>query len=383
MNLNFEVFIIGGGINGAGIARDSAGRGLKVGLAEKGKVGSATSSWSTKLIHGGLRYLENYEFRLVRESLKERNIIRNIAPSITSPLPFIIPHTSKLRPIWLIKVGLYIYNLLAGKNSLPKSSKINIQKEYPEILKEEYRVGFKYFDLQVDDKKLVELNINDAKNRGAKIFENTEVIKTIRKKDYWEIHLSDDSIFTSKIIINATGPWINNVSKKILDINSSNSIRLIQGSHLITKRLYKEDVAFTLQNIDKRIIFIIPYKKKYTLIGTTEIEVNDPNNPKIKKSEIDYLLNCVNIYLKYPINKSNIVSTYSGIRPLIEDFKNNTSKITRDYAFEINTDNNLAPVLSIFGGKLTTYRKLSDRVMFSLKEYFPKMSKPWTHKNKL
>ena len=383
MDSIYDIFIIGGGINGAGIARDFAGRGLKVALAEKGQIGGATSSWSTKLIHGGLRYLENYEFKLVRESLKERNIINNIASNITKPLPFIIPHTSNLRPIWLIRLGLFFYDSLGGNGSIPKSSKINIQNHYHHILKEDYKIGFKYYDLQVDDKKLVELNIKDSINYGAKIFEYTEVVKTKRNREFWEIYLSNNQIIKSKVIINAAGPWIKKVLSEILNIKTNNSLRLVKGSHIITKKLYDEEVAFTLQNNDKRIVFIIPYKNDYTLIGTTEVEVAIPDNPKISQDEINYLINCVNQYLKNPINNNDIVDSYSGIRPLIEEYKNKASMLTRDYAFDINSDNSYAPVLTIFGGKLTTYRKLSEEIVNKLEKFLPKMSGSWTHNKKL
>tara|TARA_B100000029_G_scaffold189731_1_gene187567 strand:+ start:306 stop:1457 length:1152 start_codon:yes stop_codon:yes gene_type:complete len=383
VNIDFDIFIIGGGINGAGIARDAVGRGLKVALAEKNKVGSATSSWSTKLIHGGLRYLENYEFKLVRESLKERTIIGNIAPTITKPLPFIIPHTPELRSIWLIRLGLFLYDNIGGKSQIPKSSKINIIDKFPNILKEKYKVGFKYFDLQVDDKKLVELNIKDAKIKGAKIFENTKVVNTIRYKDFWEVILSNDTILKTKVIINASGPWINEVLNDVLKINTLNSLRLVRGSHIITKKLYDEKIAFTLQNYDKRIVFILPYSKNYTLIGTTEVEVKNPNDLKTTNKEIDYLISCANKYLKKPLNKKDIKNTYSGIRPLIEDYNDKATAVTRDYIFDINAENKLAPVLSVYGGKLTTYRKLSEKALNKLKSSFPKITKPWTHKEKL
>ena len=244
----FDIFIIGGGINGAGIARDAAGRGLKVYLAEKNKVGSATSSWSSKLIHGGLRYLENYEFRLVRESLIERDIITKIAPTITRPLPFIIPHSKKLRPKWLIRAGLFLYDYLAGKSKIPKSSKVNFNKDYCNILKSNFKVGFKYYEVQVDDKKLVEMNIDDAAKKGASIVEDQKVISAKRMSDGWEILLENDEVIKSKILINAAGPWINETVANVIKANTNKSIRLVRGSHIITKKLYEEDVAFTLQN---------------------------------------------------------------------------------------------------------------------------------------
>ncbi len=383
MNKIYDIFIIGGGINGAGIARDASGRGLKVALADKGKVGKATSSWSTKLIHGGLRYLENYEFRLVNESLKERTIINNIASKITEPVPFLIPYTKNMRPAWLIKFGLFLYDSFAGKSSLPRSSTVNLHDKYPNILKSEFKKGFKYFDLTVDDLKLVKLNIDDAKKRGVKIFENKKVIKINRKKDFWIISLSDNKIIKSKVLINATGPWINQVLKNVIKIKSQISTRLVKGSHIITKKLYNQNIALTLQNIDKRIIFVIPYKKKYSLIGTTEIKVISPEKPKINQNEIKYLINGVNNFLKTPINKKDIINTYSGIRPLIENYKSNTRKISRDYILDLNLEKEKAPLLNIFGGKLTTYRKLSEKSVEKILHFFSNKKPNWTHKKKL
>lgn len=382
-NIFFDLFIIGGGINGAGIARDAAGRGLKVCLAEKGEIGGATSSWSTKLIHGGLRYLENYDFKLVRESLKEREIIHNIAPTITKQIPFIIPHSKKHRPAWLIKLGLFFYDNLAGKSAIPKSRSINLSKEFNNILESKYLKGFLYYDIQVDDKLLTQLNANDAKKNNAKIFENTKVLKVNRFEDHWEIYLEGNKIIKSKILINASGPWINETQKEIVKIKSKKSIRLVKGSHIITNKLYDDDVAFTLQNDDKRIIFVIPYQKKFSLIGTTEIEVSSPEKPKIDQDETRYLLESVNKYFKRKISEDDIVDTYSGIRPLIEEFKEATN-LTRDYIFDINIDKKSSPLLIIYGGKLTTYRKLADNVFKELKPYLPlHTKKSWTHKKKL
>ena len=364
----YDLFIIGGGINGAGIARDASGRGFKVCLAEKGNIGSATSSWSTKLIHGGLRYLENYEFSLVRQSLKEREIIRKIAPSITKPLPFVIPYSDKLRPIWLIKLGLFIYDNLGGKSSIPKSSKISLNEKYPNILKSNYNIGFQYYDLTVDDKLLTELNARDAKKRGANIIENNEVVTVRANKKLWEITLKDNQKIYSKVIVNASGPWINNVIKNVLNNNFKKKIRLVKGSHIITKKLYDQEVAFTLQNFDRRIIFVIPYKNEFSLIGTTEIDTENFENPKINDSEIKYLLNAINQYFKVDVSNKQIVETYSGIRPLIEDFKQ-ASKVSRDYVFDLNLSNNSLPLLNIYGGKLTTYRKLSEKVIDDLQVY--------------
>ncbi|MDC0194932.1 glycerol-3-phosphate dehydrogenase [Alphaproteobacteria bacterium] len=383
MSIIYDIFIIGGGINGAGIARDAAGRGLNVCLADKGLIGGATSSWSTKLIHGGLRYLENYEFKLVRESLKEREIIHNIANKITKPIPFIIPHSKKLRPVWLIKLGLFFYDNLGGRTVIPKSRSINFLREFNNLLKSEYKKGFLYYDIQVDDKKLTQLNAQDAKKNSATILENTRVIGTKRLANHWEIKLENDQIIKSKILINATGPWINEIVKKVIKVDAKKTIRLVKGSHIITKKIYDQEVAFTLQNKDKRIVFVIPYKDKFSLIGTTEVEVYSPENPTINENEIKYLIESVNKYFIKQINTEDIIDTYSGIRPLIEDFKE-ASKVTRDYVFDLNIDNKLPPLLSIYGGKLTTYRKLSDNVFKVLQSYLPNYTgKSWTDKKKI
>ncbi|MDA8548258.1 glycerol-3-phosphate dehydrogenase [Candidatus Pelagibacter bacterium] len=382
MSKVFDLFIIGGGINGAGLARDAAGRGLSVCLADKGEIGGATSSWSTKLIHGGLRYLENYEFKLVRESLKEREIIYKIAKPISKPIPFIIPYVDKIRPAWLIKMGLFLYDNLGGRTIIPKSNTLDISKKLPNILKKKYKTGFQYFDVQIDDKKLTKLNIKSAKKYKAKVLEYNKVKKAEIDGDEWVIHLQKGEKIKSKILINASGPWINETLKKNLKIKSKNKIRLVKGSHIITKKLYKKDVAFTFQNTDKRIIFVIPYKKKFSLIGTTEVEVKSPENKEISKKEIQYLIRSVNNYLEKQISTKDIVDSYSGIRPLIEDF-NQASKVTRDYIFDLNIIKKL-PLLSIYGGKLTTYRKLAENVLLDLEKFLPKTKMgPWTHKKNL
>ena len=374
----YDIFIIGGGINGAGIARDASGRGLKVYLAEKGKVGSATSSWSSKLIHGGLRYLENYEFKLVAESLREREVISRIAPKITKPLPFVIPHSKKLRSKLLIRLGLFLYDNLGGKTKIPKSSKINFNKKYKNILQSKFVDGFQYYDVQVDDKKLVEMNIGDSKKMGATILEDTKVIDAKRNENFWEITLDNNDIVKSKILINAAGPWINETVNNVLKINTNKSIRLVRGSHIITKKLYDEDIAFTLQNDDNRIVFVIPYKEEFSLIGTTEVDVNTPDNPSISDDEKIYLINSINNHFVKQISQVDIIDTYSGIRPLIEDFKE-ASKVSRDYVFDLNIKNIGSPLLNIYGGKLTTYRKLSEKVMEELTPYLPDTkTKNWT-----
>ena len=379
----YDIFIIGGGINGAGIARDASGRGLKVFLAEKGKVGSATSSWSSKLIHGGLRYLENYEFKLVAESLREREVITQIAPNITKPLPFVIPYSKRLRSKLLIRLGLFLYDNLGGKTKIPKSSKINFNKKYKNILHPKFVEGFQYYDVKVDDKKLVEMNIDDSKKMGAEIAEDTKVIDAKRNENYWEMTLNNNDVIRSKILINAAGPWINETVNNVLKINTKKSIRLVRGSHIITKKLYDEEVAFTLQNDDNRIVFVIPYKEEFSLIGTTEVDVNTPDNPAISDDEKIYLINSINNHFVKQISQVDIVDTYSGIRPLIEDFRE-ASKVSRDYVFDLNVQKTGSPLLNIYGGKLTTYRKLSEKVMEELIPYLPNTTnKNWTSSKKL
>ena len=372
-----DLLIIGGGINGVGIARDAAGRGLKVTLIEKGDLASKTSSWSTKLIHGGIRYLENYEFRLVRESLKEREVIRKIAPHITKPIRFVLPHVPSLRPTWLIRLGLMLYDWMGGFISFPKSKVVNLDTDYNENpIKPNFLTGYEYSDLFVDDARLVLLNAQDAISRGAKICTNSKVQKVVRKKNYWEVFLSNGEILQSKVIINASGPYVLDVLKNIIGIESKKKIRHVQGSHIITERLYIGEQAYILQLSDKRIIFLIPYLDKFTLIGTTDHEVKTYDNPEITDIEKNYLIKSVNKFIKKEITEDDIIWTYSGVRPLVEDLNENASKITRDYTFEI--DDNGAPILTIFGGKLTTYRKLSEHALKRISKYIKITNKSWT-----
>ena len=372
-----DLIIIGGGINGVGIARDASGRGLKVTLIEKGDLASKTSSWSTKLIHGGIRYLENYEFRLVRESLKEREMIRKIAPHITKPIRFVLPHVPSLRPTWLIRLGLILYDWMGGFITFPKSKVINLEKDYDENpIKSDYIKGYEYSDLFVDDARLVLLNAQDAVSKGAKIYTNTNIQKVIRKKDNWEVFLNNGEVLYSKVIINASGPYALDVLNNLIGIQSQKKIRHVQGSHIITEKLYKGEQAYILQLDDKRIIFLIPYLDKYTLIGTTDHEVKSYDNPKITDIEKKYLISSVNKFIKNKITEDNIIWTYSGVRPLVEDLSENASKITRDYTFEI--DDKDAPILTVFGGKLTTFRKLSEHALDKISKYIKISNKSWT-----
>ena len=372
-----DLLIIGGGINGVGIARDAYGRGLKVTLIEKGDLASKTSSWSTKLIHGGIRYLENYEFRLVRESLKEREVIRKIAPHITKPIRFVLPHVPSLRPTWLIRLGLILYDWMGGVITLPKSKVINLENDYDENpIKSDYKKGYEYSDLFVDDARLVLLNAQDAISKGAKIYTNANIQKVIRKRDNWEVFLNNGEVLYSKVIINASGPYALDVLNNLIGIQSQKKIRHVQGSHIITEKLYKGEQAYILQLDDKRIIFLIPYLDKYTLIGTTDHEVKSYDNPKITDIEKKYLISSVNKFIKNKITEDNIIWTYSGVRPLVEDLNENASKITRDYTFEI--DDKDAPILTVFGGKLTTFRKLSEHALDKISKYIKISNKSWT-----
>ena len=377
-----DLLIIGGGINGVGIARDAAGRGLKVTLVEKGDLASQTSSWSTKLIHGGIRYLENYEFRLVRESLKEREVIKFIAPQITKPIRFVMPHVSHLRPTWLIRLGLLLYDWLGGFITLPKSRFVNLKKDYGDNpIKSNLQNGYEYSDLQIDDARLVLLNAQDAINRGAKIYTNTSVIKTERFESYWRVSLSNSEIIECKTLVNASGPFVLDVLKNICNVDTKKSLRLVQGSHIVVKKIYEGDQAYILQLQDRRIIFLIPYQNKYTLIGTTDKEVSSYLNPEITSEEKKYLIDSANTFLKSPITEEDIVWTYAGIRPLLNDQNSNASKVTRDYEFDL--DSKKAPIISIFGGKLTTYRKLAEHTLQKLSEVMPIPNQTWTDKEKL
>ena len=377
-----DLLIIGGGINGVGIARDAAGRNLKVTLVEKGDLASQTSSWSTKLIHGGIRYLEHYEFRLVRESLREREVIKEIAPQITKPIRFVMPHVAHLRPSWLIRIGLLLYDWLGGFITLPKSRYVNLAQDYKDNpIKSEYTKGYEYSDLQIDDSRLVLLNAQDAIYRGAKIYTNISVIKAERFQEFWRVTLSNSEVIECKVLVNASGPFVLDVLKNICNIETKKSLRLVQGSHIVVKKLYEGDQAYILQLEDKRIIFLIPYQKKFTLIGTTDKEVSTYINPQITNEEKEYLINSANLFLKSSVTSKDIVWTYAGIRPLVNDFSENASKVTRDYEFDL--DKTKAPILSIFGGKLTTYRKLSEHALNKISEVLSFSNQTWTHKEKL
>ena len=304
-------------------------------------------------------------------------MIRKIAPHITKPIRFVLPHVPSLRPTWLIRLGLMLYDWMGGFISFPKSKVVNLGTDYNENpIKPNFLTGYEYSDLFVDDARLVLLNAQDAISRGAKICTNSKVQKVARKKNYWEVFLSNGEILQSKVIINASGPYVLDVLKNIIGIESKKKIRHVQGSHIITEKLYVGDQAYILQLSDKRIIFLIPYLDKFTLIGTTDHEVKTYDNPEITDIEKNYLIKSVNKFIKKEITEDDIIWTYSGVRPLVEDLNENASKITRDYTFEI--DDNGAPILTIFGGKLTTYRKLSEHALKKISKYIKVTNKSWT-----
>lgn len=368
---DYDICVIGGGINGAGIAREAAGRGLSVLLVEAQDLAGATSSASTKLIHGGLRYLQYYEFKLVRESLLERERLLNIAPHIVWPLEFVLPHEKNLRPYWMISAGLFLYDHLGNRKSLPHSQRLNFKEHpYGKSLQSFYKKGFSYSDCWVDDSRLVILNALDAKERGAKILTRTACTKLEAQENFWEVHLQsmlngNNFKATAEIVINAAGPWVSGVLEASnLDNEKTPSIKLIKGSHIIIPKLYEGDHAYILQQPDdERIVFAIPYEKNFTLIGTTEVKFEfDPTTAKIDDQEIEYLCSAVNRSFNKKIDPDCIVSTYSGVRPLIEDGSEGATQTTRDY--KIQLEEQYGPkLLNIFGGKITTYRKLAETAL--------------------
>lgn len=380
----YDVFIIGGGINGVGIANDAAGRGLDVMLCEMNDLASATSSSSSKLIHGGLRYLEHYEFRLVKEALAEREVLLKNAPHIISPLRFILPHQPHLRPAWMIRSGLFLYDNLSKRVTLEGSKSIKFGEDselVPEIKK-----GFEYSDAKVSDTRLTLLNAISAREKGATIKTRTKCINAITEDDVWLLTLEDQTSGQSyqvraKSLVNAAGPWVDRLVG-IVDADQKNeSIRLVQGSHIVVPKVTDQSHAYILQNSDGRIVFILPYENDFNLIGTTDLDYEgDPGQAKITDGEIEYLVSITNQYLKTQIAKEDIVHTYCGVRPLLQDEAENAQKATRDYTLELHQSDACAPLLTIYGGKITTYRKLAEAAVNKLSEVFPEYSslKPWT-----
>lgn len=384
---HFDVFIIGGGINGCGIARDAAGRGYSVGLAEMNDLASGTSSWSTKLIHGGLRYLEHYEFRLVRESLMEREVLWRIAPHIIRPLRFVLPHAKGLRPAWMLRLGLFMYDHLGGRKDLAATKTVDLSKgPLGAPLKKVFARGFEYSDARVDDARLVVLNARDAAARGADIRVRTEVTEARREGGRWHIALrSKDGgsreVVTADFLVNVAGPWVDRVIQSAMGRNEAHHIRLVQGSHIVTRKLFDHDRAYIFQNADNRIIFAIPYEDDYTLVGTTDQDFKgEPGGAKITEGEIDYLLSAASEYFDKPLARSDIVWTFSGVRPLYDDGASKAQEATRDYVLKVEGDKAAGEpaVLNAFGGKITTYRKLAEEVLERIGERIGDRGSSWT-----
>ncbi|UVE18813.1 glycerol-3-phosphate dehydrogenase [Pseudomonas sp. LS44] len=377
----YDLAVIGGGINGVGIAADAAGRGLSVFLCEQDDLARHTSSASSKLVHGGLRYLEHYEFRLVRESLAEREVLLAKAPHIVRPLRFILPHRPHLRPAWMIRVGLFLYDHLGKREKLPGSRGRRLGAGSP--LKAEITRGFEYSDCWVDDARLVVLNAMAAREQGAHIHTRTRCVSARRRKGLWHVHLerADGSLYSirSRVLVNAAGPWVASLLEDNLKLPSPYGIRLIQGSHIIVPRVHDGEQAYILQNEDRRIVFVIPYLERFSLIGTTDCEYRgDPARVTISDTEIDYLLQVVNAHFKRSIARADILHSFAGVRPLCDDESDDPAAVTRDYTLALVGQLGEAPLLSVFGGKLTTYRKLAETALAQLAPYFPRMRPAWT-----
>lgn len=377
----YDIAVIGGGINGVGIAADAAGRGLSVFLCEKDDLASHTSSASSKLIHGGLRYLEHKEFRLVREALAEREVLLAKAPHIIRPMRFIMPHRPHLRPAWLIRTGLFFYDHLGKREKLLGSNNVYFKDDSP--LNSAITRGFEYSDCAVDDSRLVVLNAMHAREKGADVVTRTRCLSAQRVEGYWVVELENAQgsfKIKAKALVNAAGPWVAQFIKQDLELKSPYGIRLIQGSHIIVPKLYEGEKAFIMQNDDRRIVFAIPYLDQYTMIGTTDREYQgDPAQVKITQEEIDYLIEVSNAHFKKQLTQQDIIWTFAGVRPLCDDESDNPSAITRDYTLALSKgEKEQAPLLSVFGGKLTTYRKLAESAMQQLKAFFPEMQGSWT-----
>lgn len=388
---DYDLAIIGAGINGAGIARDAAGRGLKVLIVEQGDIAGATSQWSTKLVHGGLRYLEHYEFRLVRESLAEREVLLRNAPHLVAPLAFVLPHEPHLRPAWMIRLGLFLYDHLGGRETLPASFGVDLgHSKWGAGLKSRFRKGFVYADARVDDARLVVANILGAHELGAEIRVRSTLTAAMRTGDGrgWRLTVTtaDGTVeeFGAKVLVNAGGPWVKRVRDLVSQSPARENVRHVKGSHIVVPRVHGEDHAYILQNADKRIVFVIPFQDRYSLIGTTDVPVTEFEAPTIADSEVDYLLALANTYLQRSLTRADVVWSFAGIRPLYDDGASDPSAITRDYVFRIDGGGTApggstsAPVMSIFGGKLTTYRKLAEHALRELRPFLPQMGPAWT-----
>lgn len=381
----FDIAVIGGGINGVGIARDAAGRGLSVFLCEKGDLASGTSSTSTKLIHGGLRYLEHFAFGLVRESLKEREILLHAAPFLVKPLTIIMPYQRQLRPKWMIQLGMFLYDHLASRQRLKASKRFKFSSDPTQNpLKSEFKEGFSFSDCATDDARLVVLNALSAQEEGAKIRTYTECTKAIRHATHWELILrntltDEETTIQAKVLVNASGPWVNKVLHEKTQTQSPYKIQHIKGSHMVVPKMYQHNEAYLLQHTDKRVIFVIPYQQEFTMIGTTDVIYGGSlEEVQMTTEEINYLCTVVNRYFETPVQPSDVVYTWAGVRPLLKDDSKNASAASRDYKLDLNHSNGAAPLLSVFGGKLTTYRHLGEEAINKLMPFFEHAKPRWT-----
>lgn len=379
-----DLLVVGGGINGVGIARDAAGRGLSVVLCEKDDLAQGTSSRSGKLIHGGLRYLEYYEFRLVREALIEREVLLRAAPHIIWPLRFVLPHSRAQRPAWMISLGLLLYDHLGGRKLLPKSRRLDLTRETAgRALKPEFSAGFEYSDCWVDDARLVVLNALDAAARGARILTRTALVSARRDNGAWRAELRDKAGAVIKVsaraIVNAAGPWVERVIRQNAGLNSGHRVRLVKGSHIVVPKFWDGPQAYLFQNDDRRVIFVNPYQDDLCLIGTTDIPYNgEPDGVVASEEEISYLLRAVNRFCVRQLERVDVIHSFAGVRPLFDDHAEDPSAVTRDYVFELNDADGALPMLSVFGGKITTFRRLSEQALERLKPYFRNMPGTWT-----
>ncbi len=385
---HYDIAVIGGGINGAGLARDAAGRGLSVFLAERDDLASHTSSASTKLIHGGLRYLEALDFRLVREALIERERLLVSAPHIVRPLRFILPHEPGVRPAWLIRLGLLLYDTLAPRRHLPSSRAVDLQKDaIGNELKGSFKIAFAYSDCRVDDSRLTALAALDAAERGANISTRTRVVAAKREGGRFVLTIRTEAgaavEVRAKAIVNATGPWVAETAQAF-GLKTKRKVRLVKGSHIVVPAAFVGDRAFMFQNVDKRVVFAIPYEGRFTLIGATDIPFEgDASHASASDAEIQYLCDCANRYLRKPVRPPDVIWSYAGVRPLLDDGAENPSSVTRDYAFDLDAPPGEAPALSIFGGKITTFRRLAEHAMALLRPYIPHAGPDWTAAAKL
>jgi len=379
----YDLLVVGGGINGVGIARDAAGRGLSVLLVERDDLAAATSSASSKLVHGGLRYLEQYEFRLVRESLAEREVLLAAAPHIIWPLRFVLPIHSGLRPPWVLRAGLFLYDHIGGRKVLPPTRTVRRGRDNAlSPLAETYVQGFEYSDCWADDARLVVINAIDAADRGACIEPGWNVTGARREGELWHVDMVSNAgkqrTVRASGLVNAAGPWVQDVLRSTGSIRRS-SLRLVKGSHVVVPRLYDGSQAFTLQTSDRRIVFIIPYQDDFTLIGTTDIPfTGDPSKVAASSEELHYLCDLASEYLKTPVTGTQAVWSYSGVRPLYDDGDVSASTVTRDYVFDLDTLEGRSPLLSVYGGKLTTYRKLAEHAMSELRSSLRFDGREWT-----